>query len=197
MEVSEHEAHGAGYQSERNEEDVCRLEVVKREFIKEPSTCVIKYYESKWIHDQYSTIICHCLILFPQSEYTRSDGTGYPLSGIASVRHIFVQQSQWIACRSHASDNHPLWFAAVLNRQDCPARNSSSVGSRDAVFFPLCSGEIRRIASSVSWLTASMALSMALFIIENTSDASIKDRHRASAMQESVICRCSMIACFL
>lgn len=74
-------------------EDVCRLEVVKREFIKEPSTCVIKYYESKWIHDQYSTIICHCLILFPQSEYTRSDGTGYPLSGIASVRHIFVQQS--------------------------------------------------------------------------------------------------------
>lgn len=38
-------------------EDVCRLEVVKREFIKEPSTCVIKYYESKWIHDQYSTII--------------------------------------------------------------------------------------------------------------------------------------------
>lgn len=27
-------------------EDVCRLEVVKREFIKEPSTCVIKYYEA-------------------------------------------------------------------------------------------------------------------------------------------------------
>ena len=122
-------------------EDVCRLEVVKREFIKEPSTCVIKYYESKWIHDQYSTIICHCLILFPQSEYTRSDGTGYPLSGITSVRHIFVQQSQWIACRSHASDNHPLWFAAVLNRQDCPARNSSSVGSRRRRFLPVCSGK--------------------------------------------------------